>query len=90
MGNFPLTVYGKTGTADYIPTTGPEAGTDEASAWYSCYVPSSETKKPIEVVVWVQNGGYGDASAAPVARQILSQWFTGNPGTYVHGTSLSQ
>ena len=90
MGNFPLTVYGKTGTADYIPTTGPQAGTDEPSAWYSCYVPSSETKKPIEVVVWVQNGGYGDASAAPVARQILSQWFTGSPGAYVHGTSLSK
>jgi penicillin-binding protein 2 len=90
MGSFPLTVYGKTGTADYIPTTGPDAGTDQASAWYSAYVPRSETTKPIEVVVWVQNGGYGDASAAPVARQILSEWFTGRPGPYVHGTSLSQ
>jgi penicillin-binding protein 2 len=90
MGNFPLTVYGKTGTADYDPTTGPDAGQDQPSAWYSCYVPSTETKKPIEVVVWVQDGGYGDASAAPVARQILSQWFTGNPGAYVHGTSLSK
>jgi penicillin-binding protein 2 len=90
MGSFPLTVYGKTGTADYIPTTGPDAGTDQASAWYACYVPRSETTKPIEVVVWVQNGGYGDASAAPVARQILSEWFTGNPGAYVHGTSLSK
>ncbi len=90
MGDFPLTVYGKTGTADYDATTGPDAGQDQPSAWYSCYVPSTETKKPIEVVVWVQDGGYGDVSAAPVARQILSQWFLGHPGTYKTGTSPSQ
>lgn len=84
MGNFPEQVYGKTGTAQYIsPTTGVE----EDYAWYSCFVPASATSKPIEVVVWVEQGGFGDVGAAPVARQILSQWFFGKLGAYKPGTS---
>jgi cell division protein FtsI/penicillin-binding protein 2 len=39
------------------------------------------------VVVWVEQGGFGAVAAAPVARQILSQWFYGNPGKFVAGTS---
>ncbi len=72
MGNFPEQVYGKTGTAQYN-------GQPDYS-WYSCFVPSSATSKPIEVVVWVEQGGFGAVAAAPVARQILSQWFFGNAG----------
>ena len=82
MGNFPLQVYGKTGTA--------ELGNSKNSpedAWYACYVPASETNKPIVVVVNVDKGGFGDVAAAPVARQILSQWFLGKPGTFKSGTS---
>ncbi len=90
MGDFGKTVYGKTGTADYQPTTGPEAGTDTAYAWYDCYVPASETSKPIEVTVWVEAGGYGDQTAAPVARELLSKWFYGTSGGYHHGTSTTQ
>ncbi len=87
MGNFNQTVYGKTGTAQYIPTSGPNAGQETDYAWYACFVPATATSKPIAVVVWVQQGGFGDVSAAPVARQILSQWFDGRPGPYVAGTS---
>jgi penicillin-binding protein 2 len=90
MGSFKLPVYGKTGTADYKPTSGPDAGQDTAYAWYSCYVPASATSKPIEIVVWVEDGGYGDVAAAPVARQILSQWFYNTPGPYVTGKSTDQ
>jgi penicillin-binding protein 2 len=79
MGNFPEQVYGKTGTAQYN-------GQNDYS-WYSCFVPRSATSKPIEVVVWVERGGFGDVAAAPVARQILSQWFFGNPGKYTSGSS---
>jgi penicillin-binding protein 2 len=89
MGNFPKTVYGKTGTADYKPTTGPEAGVDTAYAWYDCYVPASETSKPLEVTVWVEDGGYGDQTAAPVARELLSQWYLGHPGAYATGSTTS-
>jgi penicillin-binding protein 2 len=79
FGNFPQQVYGKTGTAQY---TG-----QQDYAWYACFVPSSATTKPIVVVVTVQQGGFGAVGAAPVARQILSQWFYGNKGAYVAGSS---
>ena len=81
MGNFPEQVYGKTGTAQYISN-----GVEQDYAWYACFVPASATSKPIVVVVWVEQGGFGDVAAAPVARQILSQWFLNRPGTYTAGT----
>jgi penicillin-binding protein 2 len=80
MGNFPMKVYGKTGTAQY--TNQPDY------AWYACFV-IDNTNKPIVVVVHVEKGGFGDIAAAPVARQILSQWFFGKPGKYVAGTNSS-
>ena len=55
MGNFPMHVYGKTGTAEL----GNSAISPE-DAWYACYVPASETNKPIVVVVNVEKGGFGD------------------------------
>jgi penicillin-binding protein 2 len=78
-------VYGKTGTAQYFDASGAE--TDDG--WYACFVPPSATGRPIVVIVWVQKGGFGDISAVPVARQILSQWFDGRPGRYVSGRSTS-
>jgi len=80
MGNFPMKVYGKTGTAQY--TNQPDY------AWYACFV-IDNTDKPIVVVVHVEKGGFGDVAAAPVARQILSQWFYGKPGKYLAGTNSS-
>jgi cell division protein FtsI/penicillin-binding protein 2 len=84
MGNFHQQVYGKTGTAQYIVN-----GAETDYAWYSCFVPSTATSKPIEVTVWVEKGGFGDQAAAPVARQILSQWFYGKPGPFVSGSSAT-
>jgi penicillin-binding protein 2 len=82
FGNFPEQVYGKTGTAQYT-------GQSDYS-WYTCFVPASATNpKPIEVVVWVEQGGFGAVAAAPVARQILSQWFFGKRGAYVAGKSTT-
>jgi penicillin-binding protein 2 len=82
MGSFPQQVYGKTGTAQYVSN-----GSEVDYSWYSCFVPSSATGKPIEVVVWVEQGGFGAAAAAPAARQILSQWFYGNRGPFQVGSS---
>ena len=90
MGSFGLPVYGKTGTAQYIPTSGPRAGVESDYAWYACYVPASATSKPIVIVVWVEGGGFGDVASAPVARQILGQWFYDKPGTYHSGTSIDK
>ena len=80
MGNFPEQVYGKTGTAQYN-------GQPDYS-WYACFVPASATSTPIVVVVTVARAGFGAQAAAPVARQILSQWFFGRKGPLlVNGAS---
>jgi penicillin-binding protein 2 len=81
MGTFPEQVYGKTGTAQY--------NGQPDYAWYACFVPPSATSKPIVVVVHVERGGFGDVGAAPVARQILSQWFFGKPGAFKSGSSAT-
>jgi penicillin-binding protein 2 len=75
FGNFPRTVYGKTGTAVH-------AGQKDQS-WYVVYAP--DAKRPIVIAVTIEQGGFGAAAAAPAARLMLSQWFglpkTFNPGT---------
>ena len=79
FANFPEQVYGKTGTAQY--------NGQQDYSWYACFVPATATSKPIVVVVTVEQGGFGAVAAAPVARQILSQWFFGKPGAYTAGSS---
>ncbi|MHB8656467.1 MAG: penicillin-binding protein 2 [Solirubrobacteraceae bacterium] len=81
FSSFPEAVYGKTGTAQY--------NGQQDYAWYACFVPSSATSTPIVIVVTVAQGGFGAAAAAPVARQMLSQWFFGKKGQYVAGTSTT-
>jgi penicillin-binding protein 2 len=58
-------VYGKTGTAE-------RAGQVE-QAWYMCYI--ADPQRPIVIAVTVEQGGFGDQAAAPVARLMASQWF---------------
>jgi penicillin-binding protein 2 len=79
MGDFPEPVYGKTGTA--------QRNGQADQSWYACYVPDTATSKPILVIVTVEQGGFGAAAAAPAARQILSQWFTGKMGPFKAGAS---
>jgi penicillin-binding protein 2 len=82
MGAFPKPVYGATGTAQHV-------GRPD-QAWYAGYVPATATSKPVVVVVTVEKGGFGAVAAAPVARQILSQWFLGRPGPYIPGSSKTR
>ncbi len=79
FGNFPAQVYGKTGTAQY--------NGQQDYSWYACFVPRTATSNPIAIVVTVEQGGFGAVAAAPVAREILSQWFFGKPGRYQAGSS---
>jgi penicillin-binding protein 2 len=81
MGNFPLPVYAKTGTAQY--------NGQQDYAWYACFVPSWVTGRPIVIVVTVEQGSFGDIAAAPVARVMLNQWFFGKRGAYKAGTSAT-
>ncbi len=70
-------VYGKTGTAE-------RAGQVE-QAWYMCIIPNPQ--RPIVIAVTVEQGGFGDQAAAPVARLIASKWFH-QPLQLVSGSNL--
>jgi len=72
-------VYGKTGTAERPPLT--------EQAWYMCYV--ADPTHPIVIAVTVEQGGFGDQAAAPVARLIASKWFD-QPLKLVAGTSADK
>jgi penicillin-binding protein 2 len=65
FGGFPVPVAGKTGTAQ---RTG-----QEDQSWYSVLAPYPNPR--VVVTVTVERGGFGVDSAAPIAEQILSQYF---------------
>jgi penicillin-binding protein 2 len=69
-------VYGKTGTAERPPRV--------EQAWYMCILP--DAGRPIVIAVTVEQGGFGDQAAAPVARLIASKWFN-QPLKLVSGSS---
>lgn len=58
-------VYAKTGTAEKFK--------QETQAWYMCYMGTE--KRPIVIATTVEQGGYGDQAAAPIARAIAEQWY---------------
>jgi penicillin-binding protein 2 len=79
FAGFPAPVYGKTGTAQHA--------NQQDQAWYVCFVPAWHGKPPVLVAVTVEQGGFGAVAAAPVARQILSEYYFGNRGPFVAGAS---
>ena len=56
-----VTVAGKTGTA-----TNPQG---RAHSWFVCFAPADRPR--VAVAIIVENGGYGAATAAPIARDVL-------------------
>jgi penicillin-binding protein 2 len=65
FGGFPVPVAGKTGTA--------QRDGQEDQSWYSVLAPYPKPR--VVVTVTVERGGFGVDSAAPIALQILSQYF---------------
>lgn len=59
-----LSVAGKTGTAEN------PGGADHA--WFICFAPAERPQVALAIVV--EHGGQGGRAAAPIARQILSEW----------------
>ena len=57
-------------------------------AWYAAFVP--DKARPIVVVVTVEKGGFGAATAAPAARMILSEWFDVSDRDFHAGTSVTR
>jgi penicillin-binding protein 2 len=63
---FPITVAGKTGTA--------ERGAQGDQSWYAAVAPHGADPR-IVVAVTVERGGFGAEAAAPAARRILAAHF---------------
>jgi penicillin-binding protein 2 len=80
FGGFPVQVAGKTGTAER------GEGVPDQS-WYGAIAPFENPR--IVVVATVERGGFGAESAAPIAAQILEEYFaleeTGGTGNEAEG-----
>lgn len=66
--DFPIPIAGKTGTAEN------SHGKDHG--WFVAYAPYDDPR--VAVVVIVEQGGYGAASAVPIARKIMEAAFNIN------------
>ena len=73
-------VYGKTGTAQRPPK--------DDQSWYVAYVP--DAKRPIVVVATVEEGGFGAATAAPIACRILAHYYGQKDVACAPGKDASQ
>jgi penicillin-binding protein 2 len=62
---FPITVAGKTGTA--------ERGPQGDQSWYVAVAPYNDPR--VVVAVTIERGGFGAEAAAPAARKILAAYF---------------
>jgi penicillin-binding protein 2 len=60
-------VAGKTGTAEASPTG------SKPHAWFACYAPADKPR--IAMCVFVEHGGHGGSTCAPIAKQILEKFF---------------
>lgn len=65
FGDFPVSVAGKTGTA--------ERGNGPDQAWFAALAPAEDPE--IVVVATIEGGGWGAEAAAPAVRTILDEYF---------------
>ena len=72
LANLPeIEVAGKTGTAEYgVPD---EHGVRPTHAWFTAYAPYNDPE--VAVIVFVEGGGEGSSTAAPIAAKILRYYF---------------
>ena len=72
-----LDVAGKTGTAQVIQRqedrSEPISREHQDHAWFACFAPVHHPE--ITVVVLVEHGGSGGATAAPIARKVLEVFY---------------
>jgi penicillin-binding protein 2 len=64
-------IAGKTGTAQTIAKSDSSKGQDHA--WFASFAPADDPQ--VVVVVFVERGGHGGETAAPIARQIYEAIF---------------
>ena len=72
FGNFPVSIAGKTGTAEKVVTLPGYTGNQDQS-WWCGYGPTTDPK--IVVCALIENGGHGGIAAAPAAEQVFAAFF---------------
>ncbi len=66
LNDLPISVAGKTGTAQFL-------NNQKTHAWFECYAPYENPE--IAVIVFIDGGGGGHEISAPVAKEILQYYF---------------
>lgn len=72
FGKFPVSIAGKTGTAEKTVTLPGYTGVQNQS-WWCGYGPTDDAK--IVVCAVIENGGHGGTAAAPAAMQVFAKFF---------------
>jgi penicillin-binding protein 2 len=70
FSSFPVSIAGKTGTAEKFSN---EYGRNFDQAWWCGYGPSDAAE--IVVCAVIENGGHGGTSAAPAALEVFARYF---------------
>jgi penicillin-binding protein 2 len=72
FGSFPVSIAGKTGTAEKVVTLPGYTGIQDQS-WWCGYGPTDDAK--LVVCAVIENGGHGGTAAAPAAAEVFSSYF---------------
>lgn len=72
FAGFPISVAGKTGTAQVAALESDQQGT-EPHSWFVAYAPVEDPQ--VVVVAVVEHAGEGSRTAAPLVRQVLAAYF---------------
>jgi len=74
FGSFPISISGKTGTAEKVVNLpGYPVGHLEDQSWWCGYGPSDDAQ--LVVCAVIENGGHGSSAAAPAALRVFEQYF---------------
>jgi len=73
FGGFPVTIAGKTGTAEKVLDPGDGYPRIFNQSWWCGYGPSSDPT--LVVCALIENGGHGGTAAAPAALHVFEEFF---------------
>ncbi|MSO58252.1 MAG: penicillin-binding protein 2 [Thermoleophilia bacterium] len=75
FGAYPVSIAGKTGTAEkVVRIPGYPAGHMEDQSWWCGFGPS-DAEARIVVCAVIENGGHGSTAAAPAALEVIEEFF---------------
>ena len=73
FGSFPVSISGKTGTAEKVLDPGDGVPRTFDQSWWCGYGPSDAAR--LVVCAVIENGGHGGTAAAPAALKVFEQYF---------------